>query len=544
MAAGVGKTYRMLQEGAGRGRGRARRRDRLPRAARPRRDDRAGRGAGGRCRAGASTYRDIALEEMDLPAIFARAPELCLDRRARAHQRARASSTPSATRTSRDVLAAGIDVFSTVNVQHLESLNDQVAELTGVARARDAARPACSADADEVVLIDLTPGGADRAPARRQGLPGERVEAALNNFFRDREPRRAARGRAAPGRRGGRGEARACAAAVAVAHARRRAARGRRAAGRRRAAARAGQAAPRLPARRAPRVALGAAARRRARPAVGQLAREPDAPRSASSSRRCGGSPPCSARTCSSRRATTSPRSSRASRAERGTTYVLIGHAAAAQRAAPADRAALPDRLLQRCPASTCASSPTAVAARAGRPPALTRCVGSRSRARRPRRTAAPARPRRHPVPVRRPRLAERTLDAALRLARAEGATLVPGLPGARAAAPARSSRRCRASATRRCRCSRRSSSARPARRAGRRPHRARPHAPPRAARADRARALRHARRPRARRARATGFDPADVAWLLEHAPGEVLVLRPEPSAQGATPVSRGHLTA
>ena len=55
-----------------------------------------------------------------------------------------------------DVLDAGIDVFSTVNVQHLESLNDRVAELTGV-RVRETFPDTVLGDADEVVLIDLTP---------------------------------------------------------------------------------------------------------------------------------------------------------------------------------------------------------------------------------------------------------------------------------------------------------------------------------------------------------------------------------------------------
>ena len=100
MAAGVGKTYRMLQEGqaeaeAGR--------DVVIGYLEPhRRPDTAAQADGlevvPRRRV---IYRDIALDEMDLPAILRRAPELCLDRRARPHQRARASSTPSATRTSR-----------------------------------------------------------------------------------------------------------------------------------------------------------------------------------------------------------------------------------------------------------------------------------------------------------------------------------------------------------------------------------------------------------------------------------------------------------
>ena len=75
---------------------------------------------------------------------------------------------------STEVLAAGIDVYSTVNVQHLESLNDQVAELTGV-RVRETFPDSVLSNADEVVLVDLTPPGPDRAAAGRQGLSGRRA---------------------------------------------------------------------------------------------------------------------------------------------------------------------------------------------------------------------------------------------------------------------------------------------------------------------------------------------------------------------------------
>jgi two-component system sensor histidine kinase KdpD len=83
----------------------------------------------------------------------------------------------------RDVLDAGIDVYSTVNVQHLESLNDSVCELTGV-RVRETLPDAVLNDADEVVLMDLTPEALlDRL---REGkiYPAERIDSALNNFFR------------------------------------------------------------------------------------------------------------------------------------------------------------------------------------------------------------------------------------------------------------------------------------------------------------------------------------------------------------------------
>ena len=131
-----------------------RRRDRLPRAARPTRDD----GARGGARAGAarSTPATAArLEEMDVDAVIRRAPELALIDEL-AH-----SNLPEARNEKRwqdidEVLAAGIDVISTVNIQHLESLNDAIAELTDV-RVRETFPDSVLETADEVVLVDLTP---------------------------------------------------------------------------------------------------------------------------------------------------------------------------------------------------------------------------------------------------------------------------------------------------------------------------------------------------------------------------------------------------
>ena len=119
---------------------------------------------------------------MDLPALLARAPELALIDEL-AH-----SNPPGLEHRKRyediaDVLAAGIDVFSTVNVQHLESLNDQVAELTGV-RVRETVPDSVLGTADEVVLIDLTPEALVERLRAGKIYPGEAIDAALNNFFR------------------------------------------------------------------------------------------------------------------------------------------------------------------------------------------------------------------------------------------------------------------------------------------------------------------------------------------------------------------------
>jgi two-component system sensor histidine kinase KdpD len=181
MAAGVGKTYRMLQEGqAEADSGRDVVIGYLEPHKRQETTDQA-KGLEVVPRRSAAV-RDVGVEEMDLAAVLARAPELALIDEL-AH-----SNPPGLAHEKRyediaDVLAAGIDVFSTVNVQHLESLNDQVAELTGV-RVRETVPDSVLGSADEVVLIDLTP---EALIARLQAgkiYPGENIDAALNNFFR------------------------------------------------------------------------------------------------------------------------------------------------------------------------------------------------------------------------------------------------------------------------------------------------------------------------------------------------------------------------
>ena len=72
-----------------------------------------------------------------------------------------------------ELLDAGIDVYTTVNIQHLESLNDVVAQITGV-RVRETVPDGILERADEIKLIDLLARGADPAPARGQGLHARR----------------------------------------------------------------------------------------------------------------------------------------------------------------------------------------------------------------------------------------------------------------------------------------------------------------------------------------------------------------------------------
>jgi two-component system sensor histidine kinase KdpD len=181
MAAGVGKTYRMLLEGHA--------------------EQEAGRDVviglletHGREETAAAatdipvvpqrrvTYRGTDLSDMDLPALLRRKPELALVDEL-AHSNAPGLEHEKRYEDIEDLLDAGIDVLSTVNVQHLESLNDQVAELSG-ARVRETVPDSVLGLADEVVLIDLSPEALLARLRAGKIYKPERVEAALNGFFR------------------------------------------------------------------------------------------------------------------------------------------------------------------------------------------------------------------------------------------------------------------------------------------------------------------------------------------------------------------------
>jgi two-component system sensor histidine kinase KdpD len=181
MAAGVGKTYRMLQEGkteAQNGR------DVAIGYLEPHGREETESQAEGleMIPTRAIMYRGTPLHEMDLPRVIKRAPELCLIDEL-AHTNAPGTEHEKRYEDVQDVLAAGIDVFSTVNVQHLESLNDQVMRLTG-ARVRETIPDDVLSAADEVVLVDLTPEALIERLRAGKVYPRERVAAALNNFFK------------------------------------------------------------------------------------------------------------------------------------------------------------------------------------------------------------------------------------------------------------------------------------------------------------------------------------------------------------------------
>jgi two-component system sensor histidine kinase KdpD len=127
-------------------------------------------------------YRGTVLEEMDLDAILARKPELVLVDEL-AHTNAPGSRHPKRHSDIEELLEAGIDVYSTVNIQHLESLNDVVAQITGI-RIRETVPDRFFERADELKLIDVTPE--DLLQRLREGkvyIPAE-AERAVRNYFR------------------------------------------------------------------------------------------------------------------------------------------------------------------------------------------------------------------------------------------------------------------------------------------------------------------------------------------------------------------------
>ncbi|HKA26944.1 MAG TPA: sensor histidine kinase KdpD [Gaiellaceae bacterium] len=181
MAAGVGKTYRMLQEGH---QAQETGRDVVIGYLEPHdRPDTVAIAEGievvPRLR---TAHGELELEEMDVDAVIKRAPKLALVDEL-AHTNAPGMRNDKRYQDIDEILNAGIDVISTVNVQHLESLNDAIFELTGV-RVRETFPDRVLDDADEVVLVDLTPEELQERLRAGKVYSKERSEIALQNFFR------------------------------------------------------------------------------------------------------------------------------------------------------------------------------------------------------------------------------------------------------------------------------------------------------------------------------------------------------------------------
>jgi two-component system sensor histidine kinase KdpD len=120
--------------------------------------------------------------EMDTDWLLQRAPQLVLVDEL-AHTNLPGGRHEKRWQDVEELLDAGIDVFTTVNIQHLESLNDKVDEITGV-RVRETFPDRLLHEADEVVLVDLPPDALRERIAQGRVYAPEKVRAALTNFFR------------------------------------------------------------------------------------------------------------------------------------------------------------------------------------------------------------------------------------------------------------------------------------------------------------------------------------------------------------------------
>lgn len=126
-------------------------------------------------------YRDVMMREMDLDGILAQPPKLALVDEL-AHSNAPGSRHSKRWQDVQELLDAGIDVYTTVNVQHLESLNDQVRDITGI-QVRETLPDWVLQEADEILLIDLpTRELLERLREGKVYVP-EQARAAIDAFF-------------------------------------------------------------------------------------------------------------------------------------------------------------------------------------------------------------------------------------------------------------------------------------------------------------------------------------------------------------------------
>jgi two-component system sensor histidine kinase KdpD len=127
-------------------------------------------------------HRGLELEEMDVDAVLARAPEVAVVDEL-AHTNVPGSRNDKRWEDVEELLSAGIDVLSTVNVQHLESLNDVVQRITGVPQ-QETVPDEVVRRAEQIELVDLTPEALRRRLAHGNVYPASKIDAALGNYFR------------------------------------------------------------------------------------------------------------------------------------------------------------------------------------------------------------------------------------------------------------------------------------------------------------------------------------------------------------------------
>ncbi len=130
------------------------------------------------------TFSSVTLTEMDTDAIIARQPSLALIDEL-AHTNIPGSLREKRYQDVELILSAGIDVFSTVNIQHLESLNDLVAKITGIV-VRERIPNHLLDEADEVVVVDVTPETLEERLKDGKIYPSENIDRSLGNFFQRR----------------------------------------------------------------------------------------------------------------------------------------------------------------------------------------------------------------------------------------------------------------------------------------------------------------------------------------------------------------------
>jgi two-component system sensor histidine kinase KdpD len=128
------------------------------------------------------SYRGASFEEMDTDAVIARHPQIALVDEL-AHTNVPGSRHEKRWQDVQDLLDAGIDVISAVNIQHLESLNDVVEQITGIPQ-RETVPDSVVRAADQVELVDMTAEALRRRMAHGNIYPPEKIDAALTNYFR------------------------------------------------------------------------------------------------------------------------------------------------------------------------------------------------------------------------------------------------------------------------------------------------------------------------------------------------------------------------
>ena len=128
-------------------------------------------------------YRGITLEEMDVEAMLARNPQVALVDEL-AHTNPPSSSNPKRYMDVQDLLAAGIHVISTMNVQHLESLYNTVEGLVNV-KVTERLPDVVLKEADQIVNVDVSPEDLQKRLKSGRIYPPERIPLAMENYFRE-----------------------------------------------------------------------------------------------------------------------------------------------------------------------------------------------------------------------------------------------------------------------------------------------------------------------------------------------------------------------